>query len=59
MPVLVLFGIFSFYGIIKLTEDNHKSNRTYSKNDTEKMLVSMIGKSKKECRKIARRHGGK
>lgn len=38
MPVLVLFGIFSFYGIIKLTEDNHKSNRAYSKNDTEKCL---------------------
>lgn len=59
MPVLILFGFFVVYGIANIAENNHNSKRKYNKNDTDKMLLSMTGKSKKECKKIAKMYGGR
>lgn len=60
MPLIILTGILFIYGIISHNEKNTKSlNVKRSPEDTHAMLMSMVGKSKSECRKIAKRYGGR
>lgn len=56
MPLLIVLGILSVYGIASIAETPQKSNRTYTSNDTERMMCEMIGKSKSECKQIAKRY---
>jgi len=55
MPLIIIIGILAVYGAAGAAgADRHKH---YTHNDTENMLIEMTGKSKRECRKILKRHG--
>lgn len=56
MPLLIVLGILSVYGIASIAETPQKTNKTYTPNDTERMMCEMIGKSKSECKQIAKRY---
>lgn len=54
MPVLIILGILSIYGVIDIYRDSQKSAPPKPKREMEQMISQMIGKSKKECAKIAK-----
>lgn len=55
MPLIIIIGILAACGAAGAAgADRHKH---YTRNDTENMLIEMTGKSKRECRKILKRHG--
>lgn len=55
MPLIIIIGILAVCGVAGTAgADRHKR---YTRNDTENMLIEMTGKSKRECRKILKRHG--
>lgn len=56
MPVLILLGIFAGYGAINLVQACQKSAPPIIGSQSEQIANEMIGKSKKECRKILRKY---
>lgn len=54
MPVIILLGIFGVWGAIDLYNTCSKKAPPHSKSNMENMLGQMVGKSKREARKIAR-----
>ncbi len=55
MPVLILLGILAAYGVHSAV-DAATPPTNHSKNVIEKMSDEMVGKSRKECRKILRKY---
>ena len=58
MPLLILLGIASIYGVVCLKESTEKPAPPMNHNQREQMSAEMIGKSKKECRKILKKYNG-
>ena len=58
MPVLILLGIAGVCGAICFKESIKKSAPPMSHNQREQMTTEMIGKSKKDCRKILKQYNG-
>lgn len=58
MPLLILLGIAGVCGAICLKESTEKPAPPMSHNQREQMSAEMIGKSKKECRKILKKYNG-
>jgi hypothetical protein len=56
MPFLIVLGILAGYGIYGFTNSCKTDTKPKSKNQIENMTNEMIGKSKKECRKILRKY---
>lgn len=56
MPILILFGIFAGYGTISFVQSCKTNARPRNKSQSEHMTDQMIGKSKRECRKILRHY---
>ena len=56
MPILILFGIFAGYGAISFVQSCKTNARPRNKSQSEYMTDQMIGKSKRECRKILRHY---
>ncbi len=56
MPILILLGFATIYGIARIHNNVNKSSATYDHNQMDRMLNEMIGKSKRECRKILRKY---
>lgn len=56
MPVLILLGIFLIWGAIDLHKTCSKDAPPHSHDEMEQMLSQMVGKSKKEARRIARHY---
>lgn len=56
MPILILFGIFAGYGAISFVQSCKTNARPKNKSQSEHMTDQMIGKSKRECRKILRHY---
>lgn len=54
MPVIILLGIFGISGAIDLFNTCCTKAPVYDKNEMDNMLGQMVGKSKREARKIAR-----
>ena len=52
MPILILFGIFAGYGTISFVQSCKTNSRPKTKTQSEHMTDQMLGKSKRECRKI-------
>lgn len=58
MPVLILLGIASIYGTICFKDATEKPVPPMSHNQQKQMASEMIGKSKRECRKILKKYSG-
>ena len=58
MPILILSGIAVICGVIYFKESTEKSAPPMSHNQREQITFEMIGKSKKECRKILKKYNG-
>ncbi len=58
MPILILSGIAVICGVICFKESTEKTAPPMSHNQREQMISEMIGKSKKECRKILKKYNG-
>lgn len=56
MPILILLGIAAIYGATSIHNNINKSSSTYDHSKLERMSNEMIGKSKRECRKILRKY---
>ena len=56
MPILILLGFATIYGIASIHNNVNKSSSTYDHNKLERMSNEMIGKSKRECRKVLRKY---
>lgn len=56
MPVLILLGIGAIFAGIAIKDSCTKQQPPHSKRESEQIMCEMIGKSKKECRKILRQH---
>lgn len=54
MPVIILLGIFGIRGVIDLFDTCSKKAPAHDKSEMDNMLGQMVGKSKREARKIAR-----
>ena len=54
MPAMFLLAFFTLFGISSAASENRNPNTT---SNTTDMLKQMTGKSKRECRKIARQYG--
>ena len=54
MPAIFLLAFFTLFGIASVAEENRRPNTS---SDTTEMLRQMTGKSKRECRMIARQYG--
>lgn len=54
MPVIILLGIFGISGAIDLYNTCSKNAPVHNKSEMDNMLGQMVGKSKREARKIAR-----
>lgn len=54
MPVIILLGIFGISGAIDLFNTCSKKALVHDKSEMDNMLGQMVGKSKREARKIAR-----
>ena len=54
MPVIILLGIFGIRGAINLFDSCSKNAPVHDKSEIENMLGQMVGKSKREAKKIAR-----
>lgn len=54
MPVIILLGIFGIRGAIDLFNTCSKNAPVHDKSEMDNMLGQMVGKSKREARKIAR-----
>lgn len=54
MPVLILLGFFGVWGAVDLHDTCSKKGRVCTDTEMENMLKQMVGKSKKEARKIVR-----
>lgn len=55
MPILILLGFATIYGIKSIHNNVNKSS-AHTTNQMDRMLNEMIGKSKRECRKILRKY---
>lgn len=58
MPVLILLGIASVCGAICFKKSTEKQSPPISHNQREQITSEMIGKSKKDCRKILKKYNG-
>lgn len=58
MPVLILLGIAGVCGAICFKKSTEKQSPPISHNQREQITSEMIGKSKKECRKILKKYNG-
>lgn len=58
MPLLILLGIFAGYGAVSFAQSCEKSAPPMNKSTGDRMTNEMIGKSKKECRKILKKYNG-
>lgn len=58
MPILILLGIAGICGVICFKESTEKTAPPISHNQREQITSEMIGKSKKECRKILKKYIG-
>lgn len=56
MPILILLGIGAFYLVVSLYNTCTTNTKPYSNDELDSMLSQMVGKSKKECRKILKQH---
>lgn len=56
MPVLILLGIFAGYGAVKFVQSCQTPAQPRGKTKSEQMTNEMIGKSKRECRRILRHY---
>lgn len=54
MPVIILLGIFGISGVINLLDTCSKNAPVHDKTEMDNMLSQMVGKSKREARKIVR-----
>ena len=54
MPIIILLGIFGFIGAIDLFKTCSKKAPIHNKKELDNMLGQMVGKSKRDARKIAR-----
>ncbi len=54
MPILILLGIFSIRGVIELIDTCSKNAPAHDKNKMDIILSQMVGKSRREARKIVR-----
>ena len=60
MPLIIILSFLTIYGVASAVEKGHAADRSApagSSDHIERMAVEMIGKSKSECRKIARQYG--
>ena len=58
MPVLIILGIAGVVGAIAFKKSTEKPAPPMNHNQREQMASEMIGKSKKECRKILKKYNG-
>lgn len=58
MPILILLGIAGIYGVMCFKESTEKPAPPMSRDKLDRMTSEMIGKSKKECRKILKKYNG-
>lgn len=56
MPIIILLIIFAIYGGVNLHKTYTKNTKPYTKEELDKMLSEMVGKSDKEARKIIRKY---
>lgn len=56
MPVLILIGMFSAIGIYGFANSCNKPSPPRNKDLNEQICNEMIGKSKRECRRILRKY---
>lgn len=56
MPVIILCGCLAIFGAVSAAENSRSQTPPA---DADEMLRQMIGKPRSECRKIARRYGGR
>lgn len=56
MPILVVLGIFSIYGVVSFVDSCKADAPPRDKKQSDYIADQMIGKSKRECRRIIRRY---
>lgn len=56
MPILIVLGIVGIFGANSFIESCQTNAKPKTTNTMERMSSEMIGKSKRECRKILRRY---
>lgn len=52
MPILIVLGLFSVYGVVSFAGSCKTNAKTRTKTQSEHIADQMIGKSKSECRKF-------
>ena len=58
MPVLILLGIFTVYGVYSVIDAATPSAKEHDKKKLDRITDEMIGKSQSECRKILKKYRG-
>ena len=56
MPIIVLIAVLAIYGAANIHDTSAKNKKAFTEKELDRMLNEMIGKSKKECRKIIKRY---
>ena len=56
MPIIILVAALAVYGAANVHDTTTKNKKPFTSNELDDMLGQMIGKSKKECRKILRKY---
>ena len=56
MPLLIILGILGAYGAAELHEQRPTGKEPLTPQQLDNMLCQMVGKSRKECRKILKQY---
>lgn len=56
MPIIFLVAALAVYGAANVHDTTTKDKQPFTSNELDDMLGEMIGKSKRECRKILRKY---
>ena len=57
MPVIILLVILAIYGAANIyTNTGSKNTKAFTSQELDKMLGEMVGKSKKDARKVLRKY---
>ncbi|MCD7811729.1 MAG: hypothetical protein LUG91_07760 [Ruminococcus sp.] len=54
MSFLIVLGILGIYGSAKIYENSTRNTHVRTPEETEKLMLQMVGKSKRDARKILR-----
>lgn len=56
MPIIIIVIALVIYGAANIHNTNTTNQKPFTAEELEQMLGEMVGKSKKECRKILKNH---